>query len=70
MAQVLANPVHGPAICQDLVDGFSMLPAWMQSLVRELPGCNPLPTAMETSAHISTKASTRRRPANHTETSR
>ena len=70
LTQVLADPVHGPAICQDLLDGFSMLPAWMQSLVRELPGCNPLPTAMETSAHSSTKASARRRPANHTETSR
>ncbi len=31
---VLADPVHGAAIRQDLLDGFSVLPAWMQGLVR------------------------------------
>lgn len=41
LAQVLADPTHGAAIRQDLIDGFSALPAWMQSLVRELPGCDP-----------------------------
>lgn len=41
LAQVLAEPTHGAAIRQDLIDGFSALPAWMQSLVRELPGCDP-----------------------------
>lgn len=41
LGSVLADPVHGAAICQDLLDGFSALPAWMQSLVRELPGCDP-----------------------------
>jgi hypothetical protein len=41
LGSVLADPVHGAAICQDLLDGFSVLPAWMQSLVRELPGCDP-----------------------------
>lgn len=70
LAQVLVDPAHGPAICQDLLDGFGVLPAWMQSLVRELPGCNPLPTAMETNAYSSQKPSTRRRPVNHVETSR
>ena len=70
LAQVLADPVHGLAICQDLLDGFGVLPAWMQSLVRELPGCNPLPTARETNADNSQKSSTRRRLANHAETSR
>lgn len=55
LAQVLADPVHGPTICQDLLDGFSTLPAWMQSLVRELPGCNPQPTAIkETGTHSCT----------------
>lgn len=39
LAQVLADPTHGAAIGQDLIDGFSGMPAWMQSLVRELPGC-------------------------------
>ena len=41
LSKVLADPVHGAAIRQDLLDGFSVLPAWMQTLVRELPGCDP-----------------------------
>jgi len=28
-------------IRRDLVEGFSTLPGWMQSMVRELPGCDP-----------------------------
>lgn len=71
LAQVLADPVHGPAICQDLLDGFSVLPAWMQGLIRELPGCNPQSTAIKkTGADSQTKASTRRRALIHTEASR
>jgi len=45
LAKVLADPTHGTLIRQDLIDGFSALPAWMQSLVRELPGCDPKGTA-------------------------
>jgi len=41
LSKVLADPTHGSAIGRDLLDGFSVLPAWMQSLVRELPGCDP-----------------------------
>lgn len=41
LSKVLADQVHGAAIRQDLPDGFNILPVWMQSLVRELPGCNP-----------------------------
>lgn len=41
LTNVLADPIHGATISQDLLDGFNMLPAWMQNLVRELPGCNP-----------------------------
>ena len=41
LTKVLADPVYGAAIRQDLLDGFNALPAWMQSLVRELPGCDP-----------------------------
>jgi hypothetical protein len=48
LTQVLADPVHGTGIRQDLIDGFSALPAWMQSLVRELPGCDPQNAAAET----------------------
>lgn len=41
LANVLADPAHGAAIRQDLIDGFKLLPTWMQNLVRELPGCDP-----------------------------
>ncbi|WP_426078827.1 DUF6088 family protein [Janthinobacterium sp. PSPC3-1] len=41
LGKILADPAHGAAIRQDLLDGFGMLPAWMQSLVRELPSCDP-----------------------------
>jgi hypothetical protein len=41
LSKVLADPTHGSAIGQDLLDGFSAMPAWMQNLVRELPGCDP-----------------------------
>ncbi|WJF88970.1 DUF6088 family protein [Paraburkholderia bonniea] len=40
LASLLADPVHGVALCQDLREGFHMLPAWMQSLLREIPGCD------------------------------
>ncbi len=48
LAKVLADPVHGPAIRQDLRNGFNILPAWMQNLVRELPGCDPQETKATT----------------------
>lgn len=48
LAHVLADPVHGAAIRQDLLDGFKMLPAWMQGFVRELPGCDPHPAPTAT----------------------
>ena len=41
LTKVLTDPIHGAAIRQDLLDGFKVLPAWMQHLIRELPGCNP-----------------------------
>ena len=42
--KLLAEPVHGAAIGQDLVDGFTVLPTWMRELLRELPGFDPLAT--------------------------
>lgn len=39
--KMLANPANGEAIRQDLLAGFGTLPSWMQSLVRQLPGCDP-----------------------------
>lgn len=41
LSKLLADPVHGNGIRKDLLEGFSTLPTWMQSLVRELPGCDP-----------------------------
>jgi len=40
LTKVLADPVNGSMIRQDLLDGFSVLPAWMQRFVRELPECD------------------------------
>lgn len=41
LSKLLVDPVHGDAVRKDLLEGFSTLPTWMQSLVRELPGCDP-----------------------------
>lgn len=41
LSKLLVDPVHGDAVRKDLMEGFSTLPTWMQSLVRELPGCDP-----------------------------
>ena len=41
LGKLLADPDYGDAIRKDLLEGFGTLPAWMQSLVRELPGCDP-----------------------------
>ncbi len=41
LSKLLAEPVHGDAMRKDLLEGFSTLPTWMQSLIRELPGCDP-----------------------------
>lgn len=41
LTQLLAD-TQGDAIRQDLMAGFNTLPAWMQAIIRELPGCDPL----------------------------
>jgi hypothetical protein len=41
LSKLLDDPAQGDAIRQDLSAGFNMLPAWMQAVVRELPGCDP-----------------------------
>ena len=64
LTQVLADPAHGAAIRQDLIDGFSAMPAWMQNLVRELPGCDPqTAAAITTPPRRGVKPATRRRSA-------
>ena len=69
LAQVLADPAHGAAIRQDLIDGFSALPGWMQNVVRDLPGCDPQIAAAKTpQARSGVKPpAVRRRSAKHRE---
>jgi hypothetical protein len=38
LAAILADSRTGPAIADDLRQGFSVLPAWMQDFVRSVPG--------------------------------
>lgn len=40
--QILADPRQGAAIGQDLLEGFSMLPSWMQHLLQPLLGTGHL----------------------------
>lgn len=63
LTKVLADPVHGALIRQDLLDGFNVLPAWMRTLVRELPGCDPkaVPTALRSPVGVKKSQSVRRR---------
>ena len=69
LTKVLADPLHGAAIRQDLLDGFNVLPAWMQSLVRDLPGCDPqgASTATRQSPNDEKPPSARRRSVKHVE---
>ncbi|ABM43085.1 conserved hypothetical protein [Acidovorax sp. JS42] len=56
LTEVLADPSHGQLIREDLLQGFSTLPAWMQDLVRELPGGDPnLPAAPSQRPHDARK---------------
>lgn len=41
LASVLADPDQGPAIRDDLKQGFATLPIWMQPIVRELLDASP-----------------------------
>lgn len=41
LSKIVLDPVQGEALRQDLLEGFSALPIWMQEIVRELPGCDP-----------------------------
>lgn len=42
LSKLLDDPAHGPTIRQDLLDGFSMLPSWMQHLLTPLLGTGEL----------------------------
>lgn len=42
LQQILDDPEHGPAIRQDLLGGFGVLPGWMQQLLKPLLGTGAL----------------------------
>lgn len=53
LSAILDDSPQGAAIRQDISAGFSTLPAWMQDLVRELPGCAPQVGASEATMTVS-----------------
>lgn len=65
LRQVLADPQHGDAIRQDLIDGINTLPAWMQGLVRELTENRSQPPAVTSASpqDETTLNASRTRPA-------
>ena len=68
LTQVLADPTHGQSIRDDLLQGLSAMPAWMQALVRALPGCTPtMPEALaQASAASKRRLVSRRQPTEAT----
>jgi len=46
LVNVLQDPKHGPSIRKDLMQGFSVLPAWMQLYLRTVPGLDPTPAPL------------------------
>lgn len=69
LTKVLTDPVYGTAIRQDLLEGFNILPAWMQSVLRELPGWDPqiASTAAPQSSRDEKSSSARRCVVKHVE---
>lgn len=49
LGRIVSDPEQGVAIREDLLEGFSTLPIWMQTVVRELPGCEPQAVASRAS---------------------
>ena len=43
LARLFGDPEHGDGIRTDLIQGFSVLPAWMQDFLRTMPGFDPMP---------------------------
>ena len=41
LARVLNDPKHGDVIRSDLAQGFGVLPGWMQTFLRTVPGFDP-----------------------------
>lgn len=62
LSHVLAEPAHGETIGRDLREGFQAMPAWMQNVVRELPGCDPQLAAGNSAGKRPAAATQKRRP--------
>jgi hypothetical protein len=60
LARLLSDPKHGDNIRSDLTQGFSVLPAWMQSFLRTIPGFDPMPA---TDPPDPARAASRRKPS-------
>jgi len=60
LARLLNDQKHGDSIRNDLKQGFSVLPAWMQSFLRTIPDFDPMPPANPPDP---TKAASRRKPS-------
>lgn len=50
LLNILQDKKHGPAIRQDLIQGFSVLPSWMQLYLRTFPGFDPAPGGIDNDA--------------------
>jgi hypothetical protein len=61
LARLLSDPKHGDSIRSDLTQGFNVLPAWMQSFLRTIPGFDQVPPADP--PRDPAKASARRKPS-------
>jgi hypothetical protein len=59
LSALLSDPVHGPVIRQDLEAGLKTVPAWMQSVIRELlKYCKRTPPINRSSALVTKSAAT------------
>lgn len=59
LARLFSDPKHGDSMRSDLTQGFSVLPAWMQSFLRTVPGFDPMSPAVPPDP---AKTATRRKP--------
>lgn len=57
LSELLDDPALGNSIRQDLLAGFNTLPAWMQAIIRKLPGCDPQVGELDTPETIPDLAS-------------
>jgi hypothetical protein len=61
LARLLRDPKHGQAIRSDLAQGFGVLPGWMQTFLRTVPGFDPASAPAPSPAPL--KATRRKTPS-------